>query len=118
MNPKKILTYIIAVFVLLIPDLIMASEKTFGFSLLNILYKVFFLLGLGTLFLYFTKSYFKSYLMICILYQISSLTEIITVILFKNYSTLDHIKALFFVRTNEIQDFVKSFYVYAFIIPL
>lgn len=117
MNTKTILTFIIAVFILLVPDLIIVSEKSIGFILLNILYKVLFLLGLGTLFLYITKSYYKSYLIVGLLYLISSLTEIITVILFKNYSNLDHIKALFFVRVNEIEYFTKSFYIYA-IIPL
>ncbi|GGH02527.1 membrane protein [Polaribacter pacificus] len=115
MNFKKILIYILSAAVLLVPDLIIASKLTFVAFILTFTYKVFLLLAIGSLFLYFTKSYFKSYLIVGGFYLFSSFSEIIISILFKEYSTLDHIKALFFIRTNEIEEFTKTFYIYAFI---
>ena len=112
---KKVFFIFIAVSILLLPDIIIASKSSILNFILNITFKIFLFLGIVYILLYFTKSYFKSYLIIGIFYLISSLTEIITVILFKNYSTLDNIKAIFFVRPNEISSFAKGFYIYLLI---
>ena len=112
---KKNLLFLAAIFILLVPDFIIASNNSIFIFILNITFKILFFLGIGAILLYFTKSYYKSYLILGSFYLISSLTEIITVILFKNYSTLDNIKAIFFVRPNEISSFAEGFYLYLFI---
>jgi len=106
----------LSLFILLVPDVLFNSELT----LLSVgtIFSKFCLIGfLGFWILYFSKSYWWTYLIIGIPYLLSSFAEIINVLVLDSYMNSDDFKALYFTSSSEVLEFFRKFHT-IFIIPL
>lgn len=118
MKLKDYLFVFQSVLIFILPDILYNILNYENYlSVLMIFGKIFlsfFLIGIT---MFFTKSFYRSYLIVGILYVISSLIETVNVIVLKQYISRDNISALFNTHASEANEFFNSFSFY-FIFPL
>ncbi|MGL2994918.1 phosphoethanolamine transferase [Flavobacterium sp. TSSA_36] len=109
---KNILLFIISMIILILPDFVMNNRSGAILLLVTLISKITLYLFLFFLIVRILKSFYLTYLVIGILYLLSSCIEIIVVNILGNYITLDNIKALFYTSFPEMLEFSRGFYVY------
>jgi len=112
---RKVVSITISIVILIIPDIMLNFEWDV-LSVATIISKICLLVFSGLILLQITKSYFISYLILGIPYMISSIPEIINIIILDWYMNTDGMKALYFSSKSEAVEFFDKFYIY-FIIP-
>ncbi|MEG0696998.1 MAG: phosphoethanolamine transferase [Algoriella sp.] len=107
---KKKAFLVLAVFLLLIPDLLFNYiNNSFLEALVIILSKITIFLILLLLISFLTKSYYRSSIIVGSVYLFSMLGETTNIVVLKQYLTMDNLKALVYTNTNESFEFVSNF---------
>lgn len=96
-----------SVFVLLVPDIIFSfyeSKSVLSFFVI-VLSKSAFLLFMALVGVKLFRSYFITYLLLGLVYIISSTVEIVVVLILHDYVTFDNLKAVYFTNSREVSEF-------------
>lgn len=107
----------ISILILIVPDILINDKLNILDFCFTIISKAFLFLFLGLILLRLTRSYFLVYLIVGIPYLISSVIEIINVIILDHYITTDNLVSFINASKSEIREFSTGFYIY-FTIPI
>src|ERR1700754_3605435 len=113
----KTLLMATSILILIIPDILINDHQQIADFCLSIIAKATLFMFLGLIMLRLKRSYFWAYLIVGIPYLISSIVEVISIVILDHYITADNLGSVFNTSRNEVREFMVGFRIY-FIIPV